>query len=156
MFGFGVGWAVVPGDEAVARSVVSFLEDRRVLFGERHIEDEWHCVQSALECRRFLTDQIPQTTSGEPLEATLKAMRAAFRQFVERAGPNASNFQHHHPYGVDAFSLALGELRSRVGVELARIAWRYKIDIDDELARIVPPEDNDESDPSWMVGFDEQ
>jgi biotin-(acetyl-CoA carboxylase) ligase len=35
----------VPGDKNVARRVINFLEDRRLLFGERHGGDEMHCVQ---------------------------------------------------------------------------------------------------------------
>jgi hypothetical protein len=157
VLGVGLRWDRKPGDEAVGRSVVNFLEDRRLLFGERHIEDEAHCVASALECRTFLTTQISVATPDEPLEATLKAMRAAFRQFVDRAGPHGRNFQHRRSmYETDPFSLALGDLRARVGEQLARIAWRYDIEIDEELARILPPEDepDDGGDPSWLIGFD--
>jgi hypothetical protein len=155
VLGIGVNWERTAGDEAVARAVMTFLEDRRLLFGDRHVEDEGHCVASALESRKFLTDQITVASPGKPLEATLKAMRAAFRQFVERGGPHGHNFQHaHHSHQTDPFSLALGDLRSRVGEQLARIAWRYDIEIDQELARILPPED-DGTDPSWMVGFDD-
>jgi hypothetical protein len=81
-------------------------------------------------------------------------MRAAFRRFVERGGPHGHNFQHHRSiYEADPFSLALGDLRTQVGEQLARIAWRYSIEIDDELARILPPED-DRTDPWGLVGFD--
>ena len=52
-FGFSVNWEKVPGDKEVARRVVTFLEDRRLLFGERHREDELHCVLSATEIRKF-------------------------------------------------------------------------------------------------------
>ena len=38
-FGFSVNWEKVPGDEEVARQVITFLEDRRLLFGKRHGED---------------------------------------------------------------------------------------------------------------------
>lgn len=157
ILGLGLRWDRTPGDEAVARSVVIFLEDRRLLFGERHVEDEAHCVASALACRSFLTSQISAAIPDEPLEVTLKAMRAAFRQFVERAGPRGQNFYHRGSmYETDPFSLALGDLRSRVGEQLARIAWRYEIEIDDDLARILPPEDepDEQADTSWMVGFD--
>jgi hypothetical protein len=154
ILGVGLSWERTPSDEAVARTVVVFLEDRRLLFGERHVEDEAHCVASALECRSFLTRQISAATPGKPLQATLKAMRAAFRQFVERGGPHGRNFEHRRStYEIDPFSLALGDLRTQVGEQLSRIAWRYDIEIDDELARILPPQD-DGSDPTWMVGFD--
>ena len=150
VLGIGINWERTPGDERVARDVVIFLEDRRLLFGDRHLEDEDHCVASALECRAFLTSRIAATSPGRPLEATLKAMRAAFRQFVERAGPHGQNFRYRGSlHEADPFSLALGDVRSQVGEQLARIAWRYDIEIDDELARILPPDDD--SAPSWLI-----
>ncbi len=152
VFGIGLNWERTPGDESVARAVVVFLEDGRVLFGDRHMEDEQHCMSSAQQSRVFLTEQITTATPGKPLEATLKAMRAAFRQFMERGGPHGRNFQSEHwPHQADPFSLALGDLRSQVGQQLARIAWVYDLEIDDELARILPPEDDD--DPGWLADF---
>jgi hypothetical protein len=56
--GFSVQWDYAEGDEEVARRVIIFLEDRRLLFGERHLEDEMHCLQSAIEIRYFLTTEL--------------------------------------------------------------------------------------------------
>jgi hypothetical protein len=39
-FGFSINWEKVPADDAVARVVITELEDRRPLFGDRHGEDE--------------------------------------------------------------------------------------------------------------------
>lgn len=153
VLGIGINWERTAGDEQVARAVVGFLEDRRLLFGDRHVEDEAHCVDSALECRAFLTDQIAHGGISEQLEIVLKAMRAAFRRFVEKAGPHGRNFTYGYgPHGAETFGLALGDLRTSVGGQLAVIAWRYDIEVDDELARILPPDDNGD-DPSWVVGF---
>lgn len=99
VLGIGINWERTPGDEKIARAVIIFLEHRRLLFGNRHIEDEAYCVSSALECRTFLTKQIAETEPEKPLETTLKSMRAAFRQFVERGGPDGHNFQHHTSLG---------------------------------------------------------
>jgi hypothetical protein len=155
LLGFGLNWERTAGDERIARAVLTFLEDRRLLFGDRHVEDEAHCVVSALECRRFLTDQITEASPGAPLEVTLKAMRAAFRQFVEGAGPDGVHFQGGRSmHAADPFSLALGDLRSRVGDGIAKIAWRYDLEVDYELARILPPADDDGADSSWLIGFD--
>ena len=152
VLGIGLNWERTPGDEAVARAVVIFLEDRRVLFGDRHLEDERHCLSSAQQSRNFLTGQITSATPGKPLESTLKAMRAAFRQFMERGGPDGRNFYHEYrPGSADPFSLALGDLRAQVGEQLALIAWAYDLEVDDELARILPPEDHD--DDSWFGDF---
>src|ERR1700691_4809431 len=88
-FGFSINWEKVPGDEDVARRVITFLENRRLLFGRRHCEDELECVLSAVEIRNRLTDELIQAKPGKSLDSSIRAMRAAFREFVEAAGPNA-------------------------------------------------------------------
>ena len=152
-FGFSVNWEKVPGDHDVARRVITFLEDRRLLFGERHSEDELHCVHSAIEIRRFLTEELSNAKPGKSLAESLRAMRTAMRAFVDAAGPDACNFRYHHGHMTDSFSLALGELRSRVGLHLALIADQYGIEIEPDLALILPPDvsaDNDLSIiPDW-------
>lgn len=150
-------WTRTAGDEGIARAVVTFLEDRRLLFADRHVEGEYYCVRSALEIRAFLTEQIARAKPGKSLEASLRAMRAACRRFVEAAGPDGVHFRHHdHPYETDPFSLALGDLRSLIGVQLAAIAQVYDFTVEPDLARILPPIDrNDEpQDLSWIPGFD--
>lgn len=155
ILGFGIDWERTEGDERIARYVVGYLEDRRLLFGDRHVEDEGHCVASALECRSMLTRQLAEAGLGQQLEASLKAMRASFRQFVERAGPHGRNFRRRGSmYEADPFSLALGDLRAQVGEQLARMAWRYDLEIDYSLATILPP-DPSRDDVSWLPGFDD-
>lgn len=148
----GLQWETVEGDKQVARRVINYLEDRRILFGDRHTEDQRHCLTSALQIREYLTKQINAANSGKTLEQTLKAMRAAFRKFVDAAGPDAVNFlEHRWPYQTDAFSLALGDLRGSVGMYIAMIAGKFSLKVDDELASILPPSDDD---PSWLPGFE--
>jgi hypothetical protein len=154
-FGFSVNWEKVPGDEDVARRVVTFLEDRRLLFGERHVEDELHCVRSAIEIRRFLTDELTKAKPGRSLAESLRAMRVAMRSFVDAAGPDARNFRYHHGHMTDRFSLALGELRSRVGLHLAVIADQYDIEVEPDLAQILPPDVFVDNGPSIIPGWED-
>lgn len=154
-FGFSLNWEQVPGDKDVARRVITFLEDRRLLFGKRHCEDELHCVHSAIEIRRFLSDELAKAKPGRSLEESLRAIRIALRAFVEAAGPDAINFRYHHGNMTDQFSLALGELRSLVGMHLAVIADQYGIEIEDDLAQILPPDIASDNDLSFIPGFDE-
>ena len=138
--GLSINWEKVPGDKDVARRVIAFLEDRRILFVDHHAENEMYCVRSANAAREFLTDQLAQTKAGKHLEASLKDIRAAFRHFVDIAGPDGQNFQRWH-YGhtpADPFSLALGELRAIVGYHVELIAYYYGLEIEDELAAILP------------------
>jgi hypothetical protein len=129
---------------------ITFLENRRVLFGERHVEDELHCVNSANEIRHFLTGQITAARSQE-LASSLRAMRAAARRFADAAGPNAQNFRPGWA-PQNAFGLALGDFRTLVGVQIAQMAKQYDLTIEDDLASIIPPPDED--DLSWIPGFD--
>jgi hypothetical protein len=154
-FGFSLNWEKVPGDEDVARRVVTFLEDRRLLFSERHFEDELHCVRSAIEIRRFLTEELTTAKPGRSLAESLRAMRLAMRAFVDAAGPDARNFSFRNPTGTDLFSLALGELRALVGLHLAVIAGQYGIEVEEDLAEILPPEVPTDNDPSILPGWED-
>jgi hypothetical protein len=150
-FGFNVSWEKVPGDKDVARRVINYLEDRRLLFGKRHFGDQYYCVGSANDIRHYLTDELNSAKAGRSLEASLKAIRAAMRAFVDAAGPDARNFEYHETMQTNEFSLALGELRSRVGLQVGLIADQYDIDVEPDLEQILPPRDYD--DPSFIPGF---
>jgi hypothetical protein len=134
--------------------VITFLEDRRLLFGIRHSEDELHCVHSAIEIRKFLTDELASAKPGRSLAASLRAMRSAMRAFVDAAGPNARDLRYHDGTQTDRFSLALGQLRALVGFQLAVIAGQYGLEVEPDLAQILPPEDADD-DLRFVPGFGE-
>lgn len=125
-----------------------------MLFGNRHIEDGGHCVQSALEIRAMLTQEINAARPGKTLEQVLKVMRAACRRFVDAAGPNAENFFcEPRPYEANSFGLALGDLRTSIGLQVALMADMFGLTVDETLVPILPPDDDD---ASWIPGFDIQ
>lgn len=154
-FGFSLNWEKVPGDEQVAHRVITFLEDRRLLFGERLGGDELHCVRSAIEIRYFLTEELTKAKPGHSLADSLHAMRTATRAFVDAAGPDASNFRYYHGHMTDRFSLALGELRSRIGLHLAVIADQYGIEVEPSLAKILPPDVSADNDSTILPGWED-
>jgi len=143
----------LPGGQDVARRVIIFLEDRRLLFGRRHCEDERDCVRSAIEIRKFLTDELTRAKPGRSLSDSVRAMRVATRAFLNAAGPDARNFRYHGGAQTDEFSLALGEPRSLVGLHVALISGQYGIEVEPGLAQILPPEVED--DPSFLPGFED-
>src|SRR6266545_3539177 len=98
-FGFSLNWVKVAGDDEVARRVIIMLEDRRLLFGPRHAEDEMECVRSAEQIRRELTRELAEARPGASLASSLRAIRAACRRFMEAAGPGARYFHHRSPWG---------------------------------------------------------
>lgn len=133
-------------DVAVARRVVRFLEDRRVFFADSNWEVPDLCVESVIEIRRCLTEELGSDL-GPRLAGPLQLMRAACRQFLDRIGisedvrdPNAGRryLRPREDFRDYLFALALGELRATIGIQLAIILDSHKIDIEGPLTRILP------------------
>ncbi len=140
---FGVSWTPTAPDVSVARRVIRFLEDRRVLYNDFAWEVPDQCTQSALEIRKFLTTELGNLKDGSELAAPMKSMRAACRKFLndmhyEFGMRTRPRFGNHYD-----FNTALGELRSSFGLSVASLAVQYGIDVEDELATILPNEDVD-------------
>lgn len=67
-----------------ARRVLAYLEDRRVLHAPWNLEIPEHCIESILEIRRFLTDQLGQLNNrDEDITPRLRTMRASCCQFLD-------------------------------------------------------------------------
>lgn len=149
----GLTWSFTKGDGAAAREIIRHLEDRRLLFGVRSWEDERYCVLSALETRKFLTEVLSKHRLSKEMVRTVQAIRSAMRRFVETAGPDGAHFRHGGTHGPDGFSVALGELRSTVGLHVAVLANLFNLSVTPELASIIPPSYEDD-DGAWAPGFE--
>jgi hypothetical protein len=139
---FGVSWQPSELELAAARRIVSFLEDRRVLYSPNELEVPAHCVDSILQIRLFLTSEIGKLDSKSELTASLRAMRAACRRFFDAVGAEDGYIIQHATenghYASWTFYSALGELRGTFGIHLARIAGHFRLDVEDDLASILP------------------
>ena len=147
---FGVSWNPENTSEDIAKRVISFLEDRRVLYNPSEMEVPHHCVKSILEIRNFLTEQIPQSTQNE-LTGSLKAIRIACRKFLDLVGKRDEIISFGNSRGHWAswqFNGAVGELRGVFGIHVAKIAGMYGLDVEDDLASIFPETEESDSDPS--------
>jgi hypothetical protein len=136
---------------SAARRLIAFLEDRRVLYAPDSWEVPAHCVQSVLEIRHFLTAELGKLDGKSELSASLRAMRAACRKFLDRVGSRDGRdvvryANHHDSWASWTFYSALGEMRGTFGVHLARIAAQFRLDIEDQLASILPAKDEEDSD----------
>ncbi|MFJ1618671.1 DUF6650 family protein [Streptomyces sp. NPDC088249] len=147
---FGVQWTPPRVDVEVARRVISFLEDRRVLWYAITFEVPAECVNSVQEIRAFLTEILGQGGIAKQLSAPLKQMRSHCHRFLERAeisedmagedGSLRRLFRRRHYLMLDyLFGEAVGEFRAGMGVQVAIIATAYGLDIDDSLAATLPP-----------------
>jgi len=143
---FGISWNPAPREIAAARRVLAFLEDRRVLYNSYHMEVADQCIQSVLDIRRFLTDVVGQLDGKLKLAEHLRAIRAACRAFLDENSPGSRRVLHPSWAGPfeSSFFTALGELRSAIGVHVAAIAVMHGLDVEANLASVLPPEnDND-------------
>jgi hypothetical protein len=113
---FGAQWSPKATDAEVARRVLRFLEDRRVLYNDYAFEEPSHCVQSVFDVRRFLTAEITNLKDGSDLLGPLRVMRAACRKFLDTMQKDTGRRVHLH-YGHDSFGFysALGEFRGAIG-----------------------------------------
>jgi hypothetical protein len=138
---FGVSWNPPEPDVAIARRVIAFLEDRRVLYNAYHLEVEEQCVHSITEIRQFLTKEIGALDEGSNLGEHFRAIRAACRRFLDGAGPGGRRL--HQPWAPfeASFFTALGELRAAIGIHVGAIAVMHGLDVEGELATILPAHD---------------
>ncbi|HLJ29055.1 MAG TPA: DUF6650 family protein [Candidatus Angelobacter sp.] len=146
----GVSWQPTDLEVSAARRVITYMEDRRVLYTPESLEVPSHCVQSVLEIRHFLTGELGKLDKASEFAASLRAMRAASRKFMERVGTDGREvILHAHHQGHWAswtFYSALGEMRGMFGIHLAKIAAEFKLDIEDRLAEILPARATDSDD----------
>jgi hypothetical protein len=66
----------------LAQDVLTFLEDRRVLYAPSFLEVPLHVSDSVHEMRSFLTAAIRGHDVTPELEASLRALRAACSRFL--------------------------------------------------------------------------
>lgn len=145
----GIQWEYQESDAAIARRIISYLEDRRVLFVPDNAEVPAHCIESVLEIRRFLTGELGTAGDRTHVAPTIRALRAAARKFLDSLGPHLSELEYGALRNGTAgwvFNQALGELRGVCGVHVAILAERYDLPVEPELASIMPSGEEDDSD----------
>jgi hypothetical protein len=120
----GVSWQSSDLEVSAARRVIAFLKDRRVLYAPDELEVPSHCVHSVLEIRHFLSGELGKLDTKSEFAASLRAMRAACRKFLERVGTDGREvilYADHHGHRASwTFYSALGEMRGTFGVHLAK------------------------------------
>lgn len=128
---FGVQWVPTEPERKVVRDVLTALEDRRVLYNSAAWELPDEVIQSVLRIREVLTDAIQRLGEKSNAVPAMQAMRMACREYLDRSRDH---------YGRHDLSTDLGRLRALFGLQIAFLAIEYGIDLEDDLASIVPPE----------------
>ena len=143
---FGVSWNPPEADRTIARRVIAFLEDRRVLYVPSEAESPDHCVQSVISIRQFLTTELGNLSPDDKIAQSLSAMRTACRKFMDTVQAEDGRIiqfgSSHGHYASWIFISALGELRGVFGIHIATLAVGYGLDVEKELSTIIPASGN--------------
>ena len=129
---FGVSWNPPEPERKIVRETLVFLEDRRALYNDFAHEIEDQVAQSVLLIRTELTNVIRRFPEDAKAASSFRAMRAACREYL-------TDTSHRSPRFFGAMA-ELGRLRAIFGVHIAYLAIEYGIDIEGDLASIVPLE----------------
>jgi hypothetical protein len=143
---FGVQWTPPAAERDLVRAFLTFLEDRRVLFVAYHLEVHGEVEHSVHEIRRQCTETLTTLSEQSRAVPPLRAIRAACRRFLDEPRQDFRNlFARDFGDFRDSagFFTALGELRATVGAQIAILAVLYNIELEAELATIVPAEDDE-------------
>lgn len=133
----GAQWERRDDDAEIARRVLNLLADRRMLWKDFSREIEEHCVSSANKVRDGLGAHLDNPEIGADLTRQLRLLQRLFRAFVDEDDHDGRHGRGWG-YGTDRLSMALGRLRALVGVQVGELAALYDLDVDDDLATIVP------------------
>jgi len=139
----GLQWTPPPNERDLCRELITFLENRRVLYVESEAEVPQHAALSIIEMRDFLTGFIIRCPEGSAVEQAARQMRASCAAFHRGASssPDILDFGAHQGHWASwVFLQSLGMMRSQIGTQMAIIAARYRVGIEEHMMSIMPPD----------------
>lgn len=138
---FGISWNPPVLERTIAREVIVFLEPRRVLYAAYEYESVCPCITSVTEIKNYLTSELQQVREKSKISSYIRSMRNACNKFLSKC-PDNKEFRCYacQAGNIDnwIFTSAIGELRGVFGIMLGQIVKAYGIDIEDDLAEIIP------------------
>jgi len=143
---FGISWNPPKPDIEVAKNVITYLEDKRVLYNPYALEVPTDCMESVISMRKYLTEQLILVNKVSELNDILKAMRNACRKFLDMTNrlhflrkPVQNKYYSKLENWEEMFFFSgIGELRGTMGILIAKILIMYGIDCEDNLLKIIP------------------
>lgn len=138
---FGISWNPPDLERSIAREIIIYLEARRVLYRDLDYESLHPCIISVTEIRNYLTSELSKVDEKSKLDECIRAMRTACNRFLNRCWDDKNLCENaYYPGSFEylIFVTAVGELRGTFGIMIGQIVKAYGIDVQDELASIIP------------------
>ncbi|CAG9426770.1 TPA: DUF6650 family protein [Providencia alcalifaciens] len=134
---FGVSWTPDNQEFQAVRKLVTFLEDRRVLYYGEEREGADYCRISVEKIREKLTEFLQEFDTNKDLVKSVRSFRSACRNFCNEIGAiNVCN--EPLPVQRSILNTELSKLRKVAGKTVGALAISYGLDIEDELAALIP------------------
>ena len=134
---FGIQWNPPVVESDVAREIIVFLEDRRVLYGPEEQEGPSYCRQSVERIRQMLTEKMLRFSSSGEISKLLRDLRTQCRRFCDEIGsPGFPKLAR--PVQKSILKRELEKLRLVAGKVIGALSVSYGIDVENELASIIP------------------
>jgi len=142
----GVQWADPgPSDRERVRGFLVELEDRRVLYNPDWLEVRNQVDASVDEIRDVCTAALKTFAPNDFAALPIRNIRAACRRYLDDTTVEFrhADFHHHHGGLSPGAFLALGAFRATVGQDVARLAAHYDIEVEGDLAGVLPALDEE-------------
>ncbi|WP_462247813.1 DUF6650 family protein [Ekhidna sp.] len=138
-------WEYSTTEKDYVRDLIIELEDKRVLYAEAALESIGGTIHSINELRTTLKTFLKTVGNGtHELVITANDMQRACRKYlnsVEIINTDDTKYIFFHNlsfHDQERVGLALGELRTIFGLHVGKLSVIYEIDIEEELASIIP------------------
>lgn len=138
---FGISWNPTDTQRSIARRIIIFLEARRVLFGDYGDEALCQCIESVTKIKEYLSSELPAIDDNSELSTYIRSMRKSCNKFLSCFPQNKQDKCRYCKEGNQEywyFVSTIGELRGVFGIMIGQIAKAYGLDVEDDLARIIP------------------
>jgi hypothetical protein len=147
---FGVQWSDPgPSDRERIRRFFIELEDKRVLYNPQWLEVRSQVDTSVDNIRAICTEALKTFSDRDFATLPISNIRAACRRYLDETALEfpcvGFNPLDERRGGMSAGAfVALGAFRASVGQEVARLSAFYDLDVQGELATVVPATDEEE------------
>ncbi len=115
--------------------------NRTVAYSDCEYESVLPCITSVTDIKYYLTSELQQINNDSTLNSYIRAMRNACNKFLSKCPDNEKFRQNAIKTGYYdnwVFISAIGEMRGLFGVIIGQIAKAYGLDVEDDLAQIIP------------------
>lgn len=141
----GVQWADPgPSQRDRVRDYLLMLEDRRALYNPMWLETDNQVINSLHDIRAASTEALRRFDETDFATVPIRAIREACRRFHDDAQVDFPHMGEHSRSGANAgFFMALGALRATIGQQVAMIIGHYDLEVEGDLATILPQDDKE-------------